>query len=261
MDKLPKWFIPAGIILSFVFMLIVSGLATLLPLNGLTTKELSDSFQVLFVPAGYVFSIWSVIYILLGVLAYWLIKNNSPKLLTLTYILSNILNGLWLFAWHYQQVLLSVIIMLALLTTLIVMYVRARKVKYDWKLSIPVSVYLGWISVATIANITSYLYSIGWDGFGITDGVWALIMLAIASILGVFMLDRNKDIPYTLVLVWAFVGITVKVQALDSTVAIVALLLALILSLDVLMTGWKIWYERMERTGKHKGSKKEEKDK
>jgi ABC-type transport system involved in multi-copper enzyme maturation permease subunit len=84
--------------------------------------------------------------------------------------------------------------MLALLITLLIMYVRVRKVRYDWKLSIPVSVYLGWISVATIANITSYLYSIGWDGFGITDGVWALILLAVASILGVFMLDRNKDI-------------------------------------------------------------------
>jgi uncharacterized membrane protein (UPF0182 family) len=83
MDKLPKWFIPTGIILSFVFMLIVSALATFLPLNGLTTKKLSDSFQVLFVPAGYVFSIWSVIYILLGILAYWLIKNNSPSFLPL----------------------------------------------------------------------------------------------------------------------------------------------------------------------------------
>lgn len=201
--------------------LTVNILASTLPLNGQNTGEISDRFEVYFVPAGYVFAIWGVIY--LGWIAFVIYQfqpsqKDSPRLRRLGYLfaLSNLFNAGWLFAWHYNLFGLSVLIMLSLLGLLIASYLRldvnrssARGVEW-WSVDLPFSIYLGWISVATVANITSWLYFIEWNGFGISAPLWAVIMIAVASVLGILMTITRRDAAYVFVLAWSFIGIAVK---------------------------------------------------
>jgi hypothetical protein len=206
---------------SVVLALTVNILASALPLNGQNTGEISDRFQVYFVPAGYVFAIWGIIYI--GWIAFVVYQflpaqKENPRLQNLGYLfaLSGVFNAAWLFCWHYNQFGLSVIVMLALLATLIGSYLKLDVARAPasaverWCVDLPFSVYLGWISVATVANVTSYLYSINWSGFGIPAQAWAVIMLAVASLLGLLMALTRRDSGYLFVLVWSFVGIALK---------------------------------------------------
>ncbi|MDL1910348.1 tryptophan-rich sensory protein [Chloroflexi bacterium CFX6] len=201
--------------------LTVNILASTLPLNGQNTGEISDRFQVYFVPAGYVFSIWGVIY--LGWIAFTIYQfqrsqKESPRLRRLGYLfaISNLFNGAWLFAWHYNAFGASVLFMLTLLGLLIASYLRldVNRVAVTraerWSVDVPFSIYLGWITVATVANITDWLYLVEWNGFGIPAQTWAVIMLAVASLLGVLMTLTRRDAAYLFVLVWSFVGIAVK---------------------------------------------------
>ena len=212
--------------------LTVNILAVTLPLNGQDTGEISDRFQVYFVPAGYVFSIWSVIY--LGWIAFTIFQllpsqKENPRLRRLGYLfpLSNLANAAWLFCWHYNQFGLSVLVMLTLLGLLIASYLaldvnRASVTRTEyWSVDVMFSIYLGWITVATVANITDWLYFVGWDGFGIPAQAWAVIMLAVASLLGLAMAITRRDVGYLSVLVWAFGGIAIK-QASAPLVAISA---------------------------------------
>ncbi|HEX2992358.1 MAG TPA: hypothetical protein VHO49_16850 [Anaerolineales bacterium] len=222
----------AANLLSVLVGLTVNILASTLPLNGQNTGEISDRFEVLFVPAGYVFSIWGLIY--LGWIAFIIFQlqpsqKESPRLRRLGYLfaLSNLANAAWLFCWHYNLFGLSVLVMLALLGLLIASYLRLNVNRTDvtlaeyWSVDVLFSVYLGWITVATVANITDWLYFIGWDGFGISAQLWAVIMLVVASLLGLVMAWTRRDAGYLSVLVWAFIGIAVK-QAGEPAVAISA---------------------------------------
>jgi hypothetical protein len=208
-------------LLSVILALTVNILASTLPLNGQSTGEISDRFQVYFVPAGYVFAIWGIIYI--GWIAFTIIQfrasqKESARLRRLGYLfaISNIANAAWLFCWHYNLFGLSVLVMLALLGLLIASYLRLNvnrtsvtRAEY-WSVDVPFSLYLGWITVATVANITDWLYLVEWNGFGISAQVWAVIMLAVASLLGLAMALTRRDVGYLSVLVWAFIGIAVK---------------------------------------------------
>jgi len=209
--------------------LAVNILASALPLNGQNTGEISDRFQVYFVPAGYVFAIWGVIY--LGWIAFTVFQfqhsqKESPRLRRLGYLfaLSNIANAAWLFAWHYNVFGLSVLIMLSLLALLIASYLRldVNRVSVPraeiWSVDVPFGIYLGWITVATVANISDWLYLVEWNGFGIPAQTWAVIMIAVASLVGLAMALLRKDVPYLLVLVWSFVGIAVKQSAAPNVV-------------------------------------------
>ena len=234
----------AANLLTVLFALTVNILASTLPLNGQNTGEISDRFEVLFVPAGYVFSIWGLIY--LGWIAFIIFQlqpsqKESPRLRRLGYLfaLSNLANAAWLFCWHYNLFGLSVLVMLALLGLLIASYLRLNVNRSDvkpveyWSVDVLFSVYLGWITVATVANITDWLYFIGWDGFGISAQLWAVIMLVAASLLGLVMALTRRDAGYLSVLVWAFIGIAVK-QSAEPVVAISAwvaagLMLALVI--------------------------------
>jgi hypothetical protein len=204
-----------------IIALTVNVLASALPLNGQNTGEISDRFQVYFVPAGYVFSIWGLIYI--GWIAFIIYQfgtaqKDSPRLRKLGYLfaLSNLANAAWLYSWHYNFFGLSVLIMLSLLGLLLASYLRlnvnrsSAKGAEWWSVDLPFSIYLGWITVATVANITDWLYLVNWDGLGISAPIWAVIMLAVASGLGFGMAITRQDAGYLLVLVWAFVGIAVK---------------------------------------------------
>jgi hypothetical protein len=204
--------------------LVVNILASTLPLNGQNTGEISDRFKVYFVPAGYVFAIWGVIYI--GWIAFAIYQarpsqRENPRLRGLGYAfaLSGVFNAAWLFCWHYNYFGLSVLVMLTLLALLIVSYLRLDVGRVPvtgvekWSVDIPFSTYLGWITVATVANVSDYLYLIQWNGFGIAPQVWAVIMIVIASLLGALMTVLRRDSAYVFVLAWSFVGIAIKQAA------------------------------------------------
>ena len=231
-------------LLSVLLALAVNILATALPLNNQTTAEISDRFKVYFVPAGYVFAIWGIIYI--GWIAFTVyqflpVHKESPRLRGLGYLfaLTGVFNAAWLFCWQYNHFTLSVIVMLILLGLLIACYLNLNIGRTPvgnaekWCVDIPFSVYLGWISVATIANISDWLYFVHWNGFGIDPQAWAVIMLVVASLLGLLMALTRRDSGYLLVFVWAFAGIAIKQSAapLVAYSAWVAALVALALTI------------------------------
>ena len=210
-----------AVIAAIIATLAVNAMASILPLNGLNTGEISDRFKVFFVPAGYVFSIWGVIY--LGLIAYGIYQAlpsqrdvASLKRIGWLFVASCAANIIWLFLWHYEQFTWTILAMIALLVSLIVIYERLWTVRktasrsHFWLVQIPFSIYLGWITVATIANATSLLDFIGWGGWGIAGATWAVIMLVIATVIGSAVILRRSDPAYGLVLVWAFAGIANK---------------------------------------------------
>jgi len=222
---------------SVILALTVNFLASTLPLNGQNTGEISDRFKVFFVPAGYVFAIWSVIFlswIAFTIYQFLPAHKEDPRVRRLGYLfaLSGVANAAWLFCWHYNQFGLSVLVMLSLLGLLIASYLRLDVNRTPasrgerWCVDIPFSLYLGWITVATVANITSWLYYIQWSGWGLSPQVWAVVMLAAASLIGLAMALTRRDAAYLFVLVWSFVGIALK-QAATPLVAMSAWIAAL----------------------------------
>jgi hypothetical protein len=205
-------------ILATLVTITINVLANSLPLNGQNTGEISDRFSIYFVPAGYVFSIWGLIY--LGLIAFTIYQalpsqreNQIIKRISPAYWLGSLTNSVWIFLWHFEFFPLTLIVMLILLSSLIYIYLKLRVTKLSldnaqkWFVNTPFSIYLGWISVATIANFSQVLFYLGWGGWGISPVIWAVILLAIATLLGLLMLWRETDRPYALVLVWAIIGI------------------------------------------------------
>jgi benzodiazapine receptor len=248
-----------AVLLAVVATLVVNGLANTLPLNGLSTGEISDRFEVYFVPAGYVFSIWGLIY--LGLIAYGVYQVlpaqsevKSLQDISWLFLASSAANIAWLFLWHYEQFTWTILAMVALLVLLILIYERLWQVRdtakspHFWLVQIPFSIYLGWITVATIANATSLLDFLGWSGWGIADITWAVVMLLIAMVVGVAFILRRRDPAYGLVLVWALAGIAIKHTG-TSTVALTGWITAGIVMLTVL---YQILMSRLKREGPDK---------
>jgi hypothetical protein len=212
-------------IISFLFMITMNVLAVALPLNGKTTGELADLYPNLFTPAGITFSIWSVIYIFLaGFIIFQataLLKQDHPsrnkiKRISLPFIISCLANAGWIIAWHYLQVALSVCIMVVLLITLISMHEKLH-LSLPWKplneklwLDVPFSLYLGWITIATIANITTLLVDIEWNGAGLSETFWTVTMIGAGTLIGLLMIYLKNNIIFAMVGVWAFYGIYLK---------------------------------------------------
>jgi benzodiazapine receptor len=214
-------------VIGFLGVVAVNVMANALPLNGKTTAELSDAYPNLFVPAGYVFSIWGIIYILLLVFTVYQFRRGEEGFLGrigYLFALSCASNIVWIFLWHYEYVLLSLLVMFALLGSLIMIYLRLdigrSQVSRDEKLYVhlPFSVYLGWITVAPIANVVAALVSLGWDGFGLGEVFWTVAMMAVAILLTVVNLVSRSDVAYSLVIIWALGGIVVKQMAIRAIV-------------------------------------------
>jgi len=205
---------------AYVAMVTVNFLANGLPINNRSTGEISDAYPNLFAPAGITFSIWGLIYLLLaGYVIYQFIKSSQGKenlfsKINPVFIISSLANISWIFAWHYDYIGLSVIIMAVILLSLIKIanILRAEQFTSLEKLfiKVPFSVYFGWITVAAIANITVFLVSLGWNGFGIADFVWTSIILVVGALIGIWRTNHDKNIAYALVLVWAYLGILLK---------------------------------------------------
>jgi len=206
-----------------------NGMANALPLNNLTTGEISDRFRVYFVPAGYVFSIWGLIY--LGIIAFAIyqalpVQRDNPRLGRIGYlfVLSCLANVAWLFLWHYEYFPLTLIAMFGLLLCLIAICIRLGIERTNvplaerWLVHVPFSIYLGWVSVASIANTTIVLDYLRWDRWGLAAEWWTLGMLFVGVGLALVMALTRRDVAYVLVLIWAYIGIAVK----QSSISIVA---------------------------------------
>jgi benzodiazapine receptor len=211
----------AANVVAFVLVVVVNILANLLPLNGRTTASISDSYPTLIAPAGCVFSIWGIIYALLLVFTVFQAlpsQRGKPFLRQVGYffLLSSLANVSWLFLWHYGQIVLSILPMFVLLVSLILIYLRLQIGKSDAstveKLSVqvPFSVYLGWITVASIANVAAAAVSLDLNGLGLGEIAWTVLVIIIALIIALGVIVTRRDIAYSLVLVWALVGIVVK---------------------------------------------------
>jgi hypothetical protein len=128
--------------------------------------------------------------------------------------ISSIANTLWIFSWHYRIILLSMVLMFFIFVCLAIIVNAIRKESMSTKekvfVKLPFSIYFGWITVAMIANVTTLLVSVGWNGFGLSQAVWAVAIIAIGAIIGIITILRNKDYPYGLVILWAYTGIVIK---------------------------------------------------
>lgn len=240
-----------AVILATLATVTINGLANALPINGQNTGQISDRFDVLFVPAGYVFAIWGLIY--LGLIVYTVFQalpaqKENPRLRQIgwIYVLASIANSVWIFLWHYELLPLTLIAMLILLACLLVIYQRLGINRTPvsrgerWAVHVPFSIYLGWITVATIANVTDLLWSLGWNGFGLSAEAWFLIMLGATIIIAGLMAFTRGDVAYLLVLVWALAGIAVKhsdVQSLAMAAAVAAGIVVVFVIIGVVRRG------------------------
>jgi len=209
-------------IVAFVLTIVVNSLAgSTTIIGGRNTAQVSNANPTLITPAGYVFSIWGIIYILLGVfVVYQALPSQQgkdyQKEIRWLFVLSSLINIVWLFLWQFEYLILSVVLIFLLLATLILIYLRLgvgkSKVALREKLAVhlPFSVYLGWITVASIANVAATLVSLNWGGFGVSSETWAAVVIAVALIITVLMLVTRKDVAYALVIIWALVGIGVN---------------------------------------------------
>jgi hypothetical protein len=198
----------------FACMIVMNYLATALPLNNKTTGELSDSFPNLFVPAGITFSIWGVIYLLL--IVYCIVQFRSSNQVVISNIswlfgISCILNALWIVTWHYGKLPLSLIVMIGLLITLIYINITIKDLPFGL-IKASFGIYLGWICIATIANVTALLVHYNWDGSGISEEVWTIIMISVGALIVSLTLYRLNNPFIGLSVIWAFTGIIIKRQ-------------------------------------------------
>lgn len=200
-------------LVAYLFMIFLNTLANVLPINGITTGEVSDKYVSLFTPAGFTFSIWGLIYLLLGYHLVYLFTNKNVKAST-AFILSSILNGVWIVAWHYDYILLSTFIIIALLITLYLSIVDYKKQclhKVDeGKCLIPIYVYFSWVTIATIANVTITLVKLDWDRFGLSESLVTFLVLMVGTLIISITGNKLKSASYFAVGIWAFLGILFK---------------------------------------------------
>lgn len=237
-------------ILAFVFTIIINALAGSTTLiGGKVTAEISDANFTLITPAGYTFSIWGIIYVLLGIfIVYQALPSQKNKTyhdkISWLFAFSSILNIAWLFLWQFEQLIFSVVLMFMLLATLIAIYLRLdigkSKVELSEKMAVhlPFSTYLGWITIASIANVATTLVSINWDGFGINPETWASLIIIVALLLSLTVVVTRKDVAYGLVIIWAFTGIAAAQAANPnivtlSQVSVVIVVVALVSTIAI----------------------------
>jgi hypothetical protein len=210
----------------FAGMLVMNYLANALPLNNKTTGELSDSFPNLFVPAGITFSIWGIIYLLLIGYCIDQFRNINRTVLSQTgwlFGVSCILNALWIVFWHYGKLPLSLFVMAGLLVSLIYMNIAVKSLPVNI-IKIAFGVYLGWICIATIANVTALLVYYNWSGFGIREEIWAIIMIAAGTLITTGAIFRFNNPFIGLSVIWAFIGIIIKQHSAHQSIVITAVI-------------------------------------
>ncbi len=219
-----RYFLPALNTIGYVIVIAFNALANILPIAGVTTGEVSDRYDNLFVPAGLTFSIWGVIYLLLAIFVVyqWVVARHETPAASFVgkvgawFFVSCLANASWIVAWHHEVLPLTLVLMLVLLGSLLAIYLRlGTGVQYvtraeQYFVHVPFSIYLGWITIATIANVSALLISIRWDTLGLGPQFWAVLAIAVGTTLALIMAFKRHDVFFSLVVVWALLGILLK---------------------------------------------------
>jgi hypothetical protein len=233
-DRLPSLLTLGAI----VGTLAVNVFSNISPPNGLNIGEISNTIfaDVQVIPARYAFAIWGLIYV--GLIAFGIDQlrpqqQHNPTLHRSRYLLiaACLAQIIWVFLFLSRQFVGSVVAMLAILVPLALMYVELRRGtnrisrRDRWFVQIPISVYLGWITVATVVNVASALYSLGWTGGGISSELWTAIVIGVSAAIALVIAIRYQDWAFGLVIVWAFVAIALRQWSVP-LIAVTALVLA-----------------------------------
>lgn len=221
-------------VIGLLIVLAVNYLANALPIGGQTTGEVSDKVFTLFTPAGYAFAIWGLIYFLLTVwvIRQFIVKDEQKedyRKIGVWFFINAILNSSWVIVFQYEYFTTSIFIMLGILLTLIIIYKMIQRLPHStWFMRFPFSVYIGWISVATIVNVFVIFEANGIEQlFGLDEQIWAIVMLIVGAILGVVFTLTQHDIAYSLVFIWAFIAI--RVEQSDDPAIVTASMVAVVL--------------------------------
>jgi hypothetical protein len=217
----------------FVAMVVMNYMANALPLNNRTTSEISDSFPNLFVPTGLTFAIWGLIYLMLAV--YCVIQFTSDKQEIISefnwlFSITCVFNAVWIVAWHYGKLPLSLIITLGLLVALIHINNIIKPIHLG-VIKASFGIYLGWVCIATIANVTALLVFYNWNGWGLSEVTWTNIMIFTGAVIASFTIYRVNNPFIGLAVIWAFIGIIIKRQSDIKTIVMTASLAILIVAL------------------------------
>lgn len=226
-------------LMALIVVIVVNTLAITLPINGMSTGAISDLYPSLFTPAGFTFSVWSVIYMLLitfSIYQFWLQREKYFTELSMWFLLSCLANASWILAWHHLFTLASVVIMLMLLFSLTRIFLllseHSLRNRQWWCVKLPFLFYLSWICVATIANVSCLLLDWKWNGGFLSPEIWTVTMIVVAALLGLFISFRYREPVFLIVLLWAFFGIYSKrVNTEHELIAEAARIAAVVLAL------------------------------
>jgi hypothetical protein len=234
--------------IAFISMIYINYLSNTGLINNNTNATVSRSFENLFTPAGYAFSIWGIIYLLLlgfvvfqGRSLFKKVKDEGVvEKIGWWFIISCAANSLWLFAWLHETLLLAAIIMVVLLASLIQInlktgaQIETQPLKIKLFVWLPFSMYMGWISVALIANMAALLTQWSWNGFGLSEVFWTVFMIVIAGLVNMWV-TRKRHMPiFSLVGIWALVAIAMANKGVEPIIVTSAYGVAGVLLIHVL---------------------------
>ena len=238
--------------LTLVFALVMNGLAGSSLFDGKTVGAVSAKYNTLIAPAGYAFAIWGIIYLLLMIFvayqwyAYYKARHDDEiKQTGVWFSVANLANGVWIIAWLNEALLLSVLLILLLLISLIVLTVKLRLeipdaskriVTFVWW---PIAVYLGWIIVASVSNIAVYLVSMGWTGGLISEIIWTIVMISIATFIYIILVFSRNLRETAMVGIWAFIAIAIRHWGNYEGIAYTAIVAAVVLLLSIFYNAYK----------------------
>jgi len=218
---------------AFLVQLCMTVLIQLKQVSDYTVGEVSEKYPSLFTPAGITFSIWGIIYLSLAVFCLyhiasaWAKPANHPANIATErmgewFILANLAAAFWLLSWVYEEIGLSVTLIFIQLLCLVAIHQRLGM--YDtragaasrWLTQFPLSIYFGWITIATMANVSSYLNATPWDGWGLDPVDWTTILIGVAVFIAILVMAIRRNVLFGLVIAWGLYGIILKRMEVDS---------------------------------------------
>lgn len=210
-------------VVAIITTLLVNTLSNLFPLGGQNVGQISNTLLsgVLITPANYAFSIWGLIYV--GLIAYGFYQLQPAQQCQPNFwhtnrwlIVACVAQILWIFCFTLKLFSLSIVPMVVILLSLLKIYgnlaigQKCSSWQQRWLVQVPFSVYTAWISVATIVNVASALYIVGWDGWGLSGVIWTAIMLLVGGLVAASIAVMFRDLPFVLVFAWAYGAIAVR---------------------------------------------------
>lgn len=226
--------------IAFIVVVFINYLSNTGAINGKTIGGVSDSYTTLFTPASYAFSIWGLVYLLLlgfvlyGISVAFFLKSEDDFLITIGpwFLISSAANIGWIYCWLYDLTAASLGCMFLILISLLIIVVKNRMELWDAPFKTilflwwPFVIYSGWISVASIANVSTFLQKINWDGFGVSPTTWTIVMILIAGLINLLVTWKRNMREFAIVGAWALIAIAVANQDVNQTIATTALIVA-----------------------------------